>query len=147
MSGKEYGTAAVFNGTVYIGAVGDVLRAYQFNGQYLTATPTSVTQTPFVFPGVTPAISNNAGAGAVVWAFDNVQSGAEGATQTVPGVLRAYEAGNLAVELYDSNQAPNGRDQFGPGNKFIVPTVAGGKVFVGTTNSVAVFGLLAAGSH
>jgi hypothetical protein len=35
-----------------------------------------------------------------------------------------------------------GRDQFGPGNKFIAPTVAGGKVFIGTTNTLAIFGLL-----
>ena len=43
--------------------------------------------------------------------------------------------------LYNSNQA-GGRDQFGAGNKFMTPTVADGKVFVGTTNGVAVFGLL-----
>jgi hypothetical protein len=42
----------------------------------------------------------------------------------------------------DSNQATGSRDQFGAGNKFITPMIAGGKVFVGTTNSVAVFGLL-----
>ena len=41
-----------------------------------------------------------------------------------------------------SNQAANGRDHFGTGNKFIVPTVANGKVYVGTTNGVGVFGLL-----
>ena len=47
---------------------------------------------------------------------------------------------NLARELYNSNQAGDGRDQFGNGNKFITAAVADGKVFVGTTNSVAVFG-------
>ena len=45
-------------------------------------------------------------------------------------------------ELYNSNQAANSRDHFGPGNKFITPTIVNGKVFVGTQNSVAVFGLL-----
>jgi hypothetical protein len=59
-----------------------------------------------------------------------------------PAVLHAYDATNLAHELYNSNQAANGRDHFGTGNKFITPTIADGKVFVGTTNSVAVFGLL-----
>jgi hypothetical protein len=67
-----------------------------------------------------------------VWAAEN----------TNPAVLHAYDAGNLAHELYNSNQAASGRDQFGAGNKFIVPTVANGKVFVGTTNGVGVFGLL-----
>ena len=50
---------------------------------------------------------------------------------------------NLATELYNSNQAASNRDQFGAGNKFITPMIANGKVYVGTTNSVAVFGLLA----
>jgi len=57
-------------------------------------------------------------------------------------VLYAFDAGNLGHELYDSSQAANGRDQFGAGNKFITPTIADGKVFVGTQTGVAVFGLL-----
>jgi hypothetical protein len=56
--------------------------------------------------------------------------------------LHAYDAANLATEIYNSNQAAGGRDQFGPGNKFITPIVADGKVFVGGTGGVAVFGLL-----
>ena len=67
-----------------------------------------------------------------MWAHEN----------SSPAVLHAYDATNLAHELYNSNQAANGRDQFGAGNKFITPMVADGKVFVGTTNGVAVFGLL-----
>ena len=47
---------------------------------------------------------------------------------------------NLANELYNSNQAGS-RDQFAD-NKFITPMVANGRVYVGTPNSVAVFGLL-----
>ena len=57
-------------------------------------------------------------------------------------MLHAYDATNLATELYNSNQAANGRDQFGNGNKFITPTIVNGKVFVGTPTGVAVFGLL-----
>jgi hypothetical protein len=57
-------------------------------------------------------------------------------------VLHAYDAGNLAVELYNSKQAPGGRDDLGPNNKYMTPTIADGRVIVGTTNSVAVFGLL-----
>ncbi len=69
---------------------------------------------------------------AIVWTVENGS----------PAVLHAYDATNLATELYNSNQAANNRDQFGDGNKFIVPTVANGKVYVGTTNGVGVFGLL-----
>jgi len=55
-------------------------------------------------------------------------------------VLHAYKASDLQ-EIYNSNQAPNGRDHFGKGNKFITSPIAGGQVFVGTTNSIGVFGL------
>lgn len=48
----------------------------------------------------------------------------------------------MTHELYDSNQAAASRDQFGPGNKYITPMIVNGKVYVGTTNGVAVFGLL-----
>jgi hypothetical protein len=57
-------------------------------------------------------------------------------------VLHAYDAANLAHELYNSSQAPNGRDSFGNGNKFITPLIVNGKVYVGTQNGVAMFGLL-----
>jgi hypothetical protein len=67
-----------------------------------------------------------------VWAHEN----------TNPAVLHAYDASSLAHELYNSSQAAGGRDQLGAGNKFITPTIADGKVFVGMTNGVAVFGLL-----
>ena len=64
-----------------------------------------------------------------------------GPSNTNPAVLHAYDATNLN-ELYTSNQASGGRDQFGTGNKFITPMIANGKVFVGTPNGVAVFGPL-----
>jgi len=66
-----------------------------------------------------------------VWAAEN----------TDPAVLHAFNATSL-VELYNTNQAANGRDQFGAGNKFITPLIANGKVYVGTTTGVGVFGLL-----
>jgi hypothetical protein len=66
-----------------------------------------------------------------VWAVENNNG----------GVLHAYDATNLGTELYNSNQAANSRDHF-VDNKFITPMIANGKVYVGTPNSVAVFGLL-----
>ena len=132
LGGGLFATPAYFNGSVYFGAVGATLRAFSVAGAKVSASPTSQTPEAFGYPGTTPAISANGSANGIVWAAEN------GPT----AVLHAYDASNLAHELYDSNQAPNGRDQFGPGNKFITPTVANGRVYVGTTAGVAVFGLL-----
>ena len=63
-------------------------------------------------------------------------------SRQAPAVLHAYDATNLANELYNSNQASGGRDGFGNGNKFITPMIVNGKVYVGTPTGVAVFGLL-----
>ena len=85
----------------------------------------------FVYPGTAPVISANGTANAIFWAHQNSD----------PAILYAFDAGTLA-QLYSSSDAAGGRDQFGAGNKFIAPVVANGKVLVGTTNGVAVFGLL-----
>jgi hypothetical protein len=55
--------------------------------------------------------------------------------------LHAYAATNLAVELFNTDQSGT-RDSFGAGNKFITPTIASARVYVGTTSGVGVFGLL-----
>jgi PQQ enzyme repeat len=130
--GSVFSTPAYFNGTVYYGDVGDTLKAFTVSAAKLAATPQSQSATLFGFPGTAPAVSANGTAAAIVWAHENSN----------PAVLHAFDAANLQHELYNSNQAAGNRDHFGIGNKFITPTIADGKVFVGTTNSVAVFGLL-----
>jgi hypothetical protein len=127
-----FSTPAYFNGTVYFGPAGGRLYAFTLIRAMLSATPASVTQTVFEYPGTAPAISANGSTNGILWAHENSN----------PAVLHAYDATNLASELYNSNQAANGRDQFGAGNKFITPMIADGQVFVGTTNAVAIFGLL-----
>ncbi|HTC14999.1 MAG TPA: hypothetical protein VK695_04270, partial [Steroidobacteraceae bacterium] len=92
----------------------------------------SSTAMSFTYPGTAPAVSANGSSGGIVWAHEN----------SSPAVLHAFDASDLSHELYNSSQAANGRDQFGAGNKFITPAIIGGKVFVGTQNGVAVFGLL-----
>jgi len=127
-----YSTPAYFNGTVYFGPNGGALLAFAINAARLSTTPSSRTSLSFTYPGTSPAISANGASNGIVWAHEN----------TNPAVLHAYEAGNLANELYNSAQPANGRDQFGAGNKFITPVIADGKVFIGTQSGVAVFGLL-----
>jgi hypothetical protein len=133
LGGQVFSMPAFANNTIYYGAVGDTIKAFAFNSSgLLNTSPKSMTGTHFGYPGATPSISGNTKANLILWATEN----------TSPAVLHAYNANNLAVELYNSNQAPGGRDQFGNGNKFITPTIANGKVYVGTQNGVGVFGLL-----
>jgi outer membrane protein assembly factor BamB len=133
LPGGIWSTPAYFNGTLYYGDSGATLKAFTLASAKLASTPASQSATQFQYPGTAPAVSANGTSNGIVWAHENSSSAA---------VLHAYDATNLAHELYNSNQAANNRDQFGPGNKFITPSIADGKVFVGTTNSVAVFGLL-----
>jgi hypothetical protein len=130
LAGGVWGSPAYYNGVVYYGAWNDNLKALPISGAYLAATASSKSPAVFPYPGATPAVSANGAANGIVWAAEN------GAT----GALHAYDAGNLGNELYNSNQA-GARDQWGAGNKFITPMIARGKVYVGATNGVAVFGL------
>jgi len=132
LSGSVFSTPAWFNGKLYYGAVGDRLKAFTFTAGAFPSAPSSQTATTFVYPGTTPSISANGTSNAIAWAAENAGT----------AVLHAYDATDLSKELYNSNQAANNRDHFGSGNKFIVPTVVNGKVYVGTTNGVGVFGLL-----
>jgi hypothetical protein len=127
---------AYFNGRIYYGPVDQPIIAFQFKNANLQTNLVAKTATSFGYPGATPSISSNKNQNGIVWAVEN----------TNPAVLHAYNATTLQ-ELYNSNQAAGGRDQFGNGNKFITPLIANGKVYVGTTNGVGVFGLLSPGGE
>jgi hypothetical protein len=133
LPGGIWSMPAYYQGSVYFGAVGGPIRAFQFSKAVLSSTPVSATSTQFPYPGATPSISANGSTNGILWAVENSST----------AVLHAYAAGNLTQELYNTTQAPNGRDNFGAGNKYMVPTIANGKVYVGTPNGVAAFGLLA----
>ncbi len=129
--GGVFSMPAFFNNTIYYAAVSDNLKTFPIRNARLATSPAMQSANSFPYPGATPSVSANGTANAIVWAVEN----------NSPAVLDAYSASNLE-EIYNSNQAPNGRDNFGSGNKFITPMVIDGKVLVGTPNSVAVFGLL-----
>jgi outer membrane protein assembly factor BamB len=132
LGGREFASPAYFDGRLYYGSVNDVIREFRFTNARLVPRPVSRSATSFVYPGATPSISADGSRNGIVWAAEN----------GFPAVLHAYDANNLARELYHSNEAPGGRDHFGTGNKFITPMIAHGKVYVGTTDGVGVFGLL-----
>ena len=80
------------------------------------------------------AISANGASNGILW---TLQSGGIG----VPGTLHAYDAANLSDELYNSNQAGT-RDQLDSWDKFTVPVVANGHVFVTSNTQLTIYGLL-----
>jgi outer membrane protein assembly factor BamB len=129
--GGVWSMPAYFNGTVYYGAVDDTIKAFPFTKARLPNSPPVQSANSFPYPGTTPAVSALNTTNGIVWAVEN----------SYPAVLHAYDAKTLQ-ELYNSNQAPNGRDNFGDGNKFITPAIADGRVFIGTQSGVAEFGLL-----
>jgi hypothetical protein len=134
LPGGIWSAPAYFNNTVYYGSVGQSLKAFAISNAKLATSASSHSGNSFGYPGTTPSISSNGTSNGIVWALQN------GST----GVLHAYDATNLATELYNSNMAAGSRDTFATStnDKFVTPLIANGKVYVGTPNAVVVFGLL-----
>lgn len=133
-----FSSPVFWNNTLYIAGSGSSLSAFAFNtiGFPGIFNPTAIsrTSTVFGFPGATPALSSNGTANGIVWAIERLSSG--------PAILHAYDAGDLATELWSSSQAPGNRDVPGSAVKFTVPTIANGKVYIGTHDELDVYGLL-----
>jgi hypothetical protein len=132
LPGGVWSTPAYFNGNLYYCDNGGTLKAFAITKGRISVRPSSQSRIGFLYPGTAPSVSANGTGNGIVWAHEN----------QAHAVLHAYDATNLAHELYNSEQASGGRDEFGTGNKFVTPVVADGKVFVATTTGVAVFGLL-----
>ncbi|ABF40486.1 hypothetical protein Acid345_1484 [Candidatus Koribacter versatilis Ellin345] len=137
-----WSTPAYWNGSVYFGGSGqgpsDTVKAFSVGNGLLSSTPTSHSSTVYHFPGPTVSISSNGNSNGIAWALQN-----EGYLSNTAAILHAYDATNLGTELYNSNQNA-ARDGLGLPVKFSVPTVANGKVYVGTQAAVSVFGIVSA---
>ena len=131
-----FGTPAFWQNNIYFVPREDFLKAFQLSGGLLSTAPTSQSSTTFGY-GAPPAISANGSTNGIVWALDTL-----GYVPSGPAVLHTYDATNVATELWNSSQAANLRDQAGPAVKFTVPTIANGKIYVGTQNEITVYGLL-----
>ena len=132
--GAMFGIPAYFNGQLYFQATGDALKAYQISNGSLSPVPVQ-SVTTVGFPGAVPSVSANGSSNGIVW----IVRWSSTLPSSSPAVLHAYDAANLSNELYNTLQVP--ADQLNWAIKFAVPTIANGKVYVGSQSTVDVLGL------
>jgi hypothetical protein len=139
-----FGTPAFWQNKLYLGGTADNMRSYSLDSAsgLFNTTASSSTDSTFPFPGTTPSVSAQGAANGIVWTIDSSHYGVPSALGLGPAVLHAYDAANLATELWNSSQALSNRDTAGNAVKFAVPTVANGKVYIGTRTEIDVYGLL-----
>ena len=130
--GGVYSTPAYFQNKLYWVAPGDVIKQFSWTNGRMSTSPTAKGNHAFPYPGASPAISANGTTNGIVWVVENGSSNA---------ILHAYSAANVSNQLYSSATNPT-RDSAGGSVKFVVPTIANGKVYVGTQSRLVVYGLL-----
>ncbi len=125
-------TGAFWNNNFYIAGVSGPLESIAFNSATNMFNTSAVSQSSasFAFPGTTPSISASGATNGIVWALDNSSFCTNESLSCGPAILRAYDATSLTTELWDS--AVVSADAAGYAVKFSLPTVANGKVYVGT---------------
>ena len=129
-----YATPAFWNNTLYLAGSGS-LKAFTFNlgSSTFNTMFSSQSADSFGFPGSSPSVSSSGTTNGIVWAISSNAFGTNDTpTAAGPALLRAYDATDLKTELWTSSQASGGRDTAGNAVKFTVPTVANGKVYIGT---------------
>ncbi|MBB5315814.1 chitobiase/beta-hexosaminidase C-terminal domain-containing protein [Tunturibacter empetritectus] len=128
-----FSTPAYWNGNVYFWGNVDYPKAFSLTSGVLASTYSSEGTVKSGFPGGSFVISSNGTSNGIAWA---VRQG----NATSPELLYAFDATNLSRILYESDKQT--RDNAGLANKFVVPVVTNGKVYLGARYQVDVFGLL-----
>jgi hypothetical protein len=143
-----FSTPVYWNGSVYYHCEQDVLRAFSWSasaasGQQLSTSPTSMGSAVYGnnTHGATASVSANGATNGIVWDTDNSAYIPTDPSTSGPLVLHAYDATNVANELYNSSQAGS-RDTAGLALKFTVPTIVNGRVFVPTATELDIYGVL-----
>lgn len=129
-----WSSPAYYKGRLYYQGSGDVLKSLVCTNARISGTVLSQSRQGFGYPGATPSISANNNTNGIAWVLQT-----DGYGSRSPAVLHAYDAENLQTELY-SSAALSSRDNPGPAVKYTVPTVANGRVYVGSANALAVYG-------
>jgi hypothetical protein len=145
--GGMWAMPAYWNNNLYFWGSGDVLKSIPVSSGLPDFTHITPNSTNIGFPGSTPSVSSSGTTPgtAILWSLDNSKYGSPG-PKPGPAILYAFDATAIGSELWNSTQACNSRDQAGNAVKFAVPTIANGKVYIGTSTEVDVYGLLANGS-
>ena len=130
--GGLFNTPTYWNGYVYLASVNRPTGAYQIanNGTFNSFAPRSSTPEAFGFTGGNLVISSSGNSNGILWTIDRGDANGP--------ALRAYNATNLANELYNSNQ--NANDALSGFVKFTCPIVANGEVFVPSSTSLTIYG-------
>ena len=126
----NFSTPTIWNNNLYAAGSGGPVHSYQLNQATAHFTSTASSTHTFGFPGSTVSVSAAANQSGLVWAIDNHSYCTQQSSSCGPAVLYAYDAGNVASELW--NSSTKAADAAGNAVKFSVPTVANGRVFVGT---------------
>ena len=134
IDGGNFSSPVYWNGSVYFAPVGGPVQAFSLTNGLLSTSPTSQTSQTYSGRGGTMSISANGASNGILWTLQTAGAG-------VPGILHAYDATNLSKELYNSNQAGT-RDALDEWDKFSVPVVANGEVFVTSNSQLTIYGLL-----
>jgi hypothetical protein len=149
-----WGSPAYWNGALYWApgsdfagvtqATADQVKSFSFNTTTGAVSTSSVSASPqaFPFPSPIPSISANGNTNGILWGMDESAWTASCVGGTNCQVLYAYDASNVSRMLYNSNQAANNADVPGGALKFATPTIANGKVYVGSQQNISVYGLL-----
>ncbi len=135
----QFGAPAYWNGHVYIQGSAVPLRDYPLADGRVSEKPIRESATSMPNPGATPTVSANGARDGIVWMIQSKPFG----TEDRPAILRAYDASDVGRELYTSEQNPQ-RDRAGTALRFNIPTVASGRVYIGTKGGIDVYGLLPA---
>jgi hypothetical protein len=141
-----FSTAAFWNNTLYVAGSGGGLHSYTFdtNTGFFNSGASSIGSHSFGWPGASPSISSQGTSNGIAWALDTHPYCTGQSSACGPTVLYAMDATHLSTQLWTS--ALVAADAAGNAVKFTVPTVANGKVYVGTrgadtgTGTAAVLG-------
>jgi Abnormal spindle-like microcephaly-assoc'd, ASPM-SPD-2-Hydin len=135
-SGSRSAGPAYWQEQVYYTGSNSFPQQFSIQNSLISTVPIAQSNKHFQYPGGSPVVSANGNNNGIVWIIETDKFGNNG-----NAILRAFDAANVSRELYDTTQNST-RDAAGPAVKFTAPTVANGKVYVGTQTELNVYGLL-----